>query len=143
MSEFASTGSTGLVAGVSEHETRLLKAQFESGEFEHDSKEAKQIFEVIRVMVEYRKNDALHAIKYASTHEMHRDKITPYKYIKKRLSAVAVFRHDEVGATNAIKRAMRTLTTVGAIKECERTDMIKKYGTSQKAYTFAVVPILR
>lgn len=143
VSKFTSTDSTGFVAGTSKYVTQSLKAHLESDEMDHDKEERKQLTEVIRVMIEYIKNDALHAIKYSSTLEMYRDQIITYKYINKRLSSVAAFRHDRAGATNAIKRAIQTLIDAGAIIECGRTNMIDTYGTAQKAYTFTAAPILR
>lgn len=128
---------------IIEHDIRLLQARFEAGEIGRDSEETKQLAEVQRVMIEYLTQDTTQAIKYGSTLEMHRDKVTPYKYINKRLAAVAAFRHDRAGSTNAIKRTIQTLIDTGVIKECGRTDMSKRYETEQKAYMIVDTKLLR
>jgi hypothetical protein len=128
---------------IIEHDIRLLQAKFEAGEIGKDSEETKQVSEVLRVMVDYVKQDAATALKYGSTLEMHRDKVTPYAYINKRLAAVAAFRHDRTGSTNALKRSIQTALDMGKIRECGRSDMEKKYETTQKAYMIVDTKLLR
>jgi hypothetical protein len=128
---------------IVEHDIRKLQDRFEAGEVGRGSEETKQIAEVCRVMSEYVKNDAVAAIKYGSTYEMYRDKVTPYAYLNKRLAAVAAFRHDRSGATNAIKRTIQTLIDSGMIAEVGRTDMQKRYDTAQKAYMIVNTSIIR
>lgn len=128
---------------IIEHDIRKLQERFEAGEFGRDCEETKQSAEVCRVMSEYVKNDAVAAIKYGSTIEMYRDKITPYAYINKRLIACAAFRHDRSGATNAIKRTIQTLIDSGMIAEIGRTEMQKRYDTAQKAYMIVNTSIIR
>jgi hypothetical protein len=128
---------------IIEHDIRLLQARFEAGEIGRDSEETKQVAEVLRMMVEYVTQDATQAIKYGSTLEMHRDKVTPYKYINKRLAATAAFRHDKVGSTSAIKRSVQTLVDTGVIKQCGRSDMQKRYDSEQKAYMLLDTKLLR
>ena len=52
----------------------------------------------------------------------------------KRLIAVAAFRNDKVGATNAIKRALQILMDRDHINEISQEQLKgKKFGTTQKA----------
>lgn len=127
---------------IVERDITKLQIRFESGEIGGGSEDSKQASEVKRVICEHIKNDAVSAVKYGSTSEMHRDKVVPYGYINKRLTAVAAFRRDKSGATISIKRAIQTLIDSGMIAEVGRTDMQTKYGTAQKAYSVLDVRML-
>ena len=65
---------------------------------------------------------------------MHFERVIPYNYLNKRLSATAVFRKDKIGATNAIKKAIQTLVEVDYIREANKQDLVKSFGTGQRSF---------
>src|SRR6185295_12226860 len=87
-----------------------LTERFEAGEIGSNSFEVKQALEVIRVIKDYIKMPYDRVEKYLQfkSPTMHSDRVVPYGYLNKRLSAVAAFRNDKAQATFALKRAIQT-----------------------------------
>ncbi|MGL4220347.1 MAG: hypothetical protein ACRCSS_06930, partial [Shewanella sp.] len=77
--------------------------------------------------------------KYAGegASNLHSNRIVPYSYVQRRLAAVSVFRKDRIGASGAIKRALKTLCERGDLQEVSRATLSKDYGTSAVAYMIA------
>ncbi len=117
-----------------EFDTRKLLARFDAGEIGLDSEESKQVNQVKRVIVDYLTRPYEDAAKYDAVPNLHQARIVSYVYISKRLSANSAFRHDRLGATNALKRSIAHLIEADIIREVGKNDMQTKYGTTARAF---------
>lgn len=117
-------------------DVRNLLARFDAGEIGIDNDETKQLSKVIAATKEYVVSPWTDVAKYAGdgASGLHSNRIVPYSYIQRKLASVAVFRKDRGGATNAIKRALKTLCERGDLQEMSRATMSKDYGSTAVAY---------
>jgi hypothetical protein len=127
---------------ITKFDIAKLQLRFEKGEVGRNSEESKQTAHVLRVIAAYIKGDPQASLKLGGRLDFHRDKIIPYKYVLTRLNTYAAFKHDSIGATNAIKRTIQNLIDSGAIKEVGRKELNDKYDTSQRAFVIADPQIL-
>lgn len=131
--------------GMVDADIAALTARFEEGMIGANTQEVKQIDEVIRVIKEYVTSSWTEVLRYASAKDrkLYDDKVITYGYISKRLIAVAAFRNDKVGATNAIKRALQILMDRDHINEISREQLKQKFGTTQKSYMITNTILLK
>lgn len=127
-----------------QNDIRILSSRFEAGEIGTSSHEIKQSKEIIRVIKDYCSSDYDKVKKYVTdkSQKMHSDKIIPYIYLNKRLSAASVFRLDKSGATVALKRAIQNLVDSDRLKELGKVWCNEKYGTSQRCFVVSDLSIL-
>lgn len=120
-------------------DVRNLLARFDAGEIGIDNDETKQLAKVIAATKDYVVSPWPEVAKYAGDgmSVLHSNRIVPYSYVQRKLASVAVFRKDRGGATNAIKRALKTLCERGDLQEVSRATLSKDYGTSAVAYMIA------
>jgi len=111
----------------------LYVRKFEMGDIGSDTGESKQVNYIISVVQQYLKQDYTQVEKYSAKRNMHADHVIPYAYIQRRCVATAAFKHDRIGATNAIKRTIQSMLDEGALVEVGRQDM-GKYNVRGKAY---------
>lgn len=120
-------------------DVRNLTARFDAGEIGIDNDETKQLAKVIGCVKDFVVSPWPEVSKYAGEGAgvLHSNKIVPYSYVQRRLASVAVFRKDRIGASGAIKRALKTLCERGDLQEVSRATLSKDYGTSAVAYMIA------
>ncbi|UGL61551.1 DNA primase/helicase [Pseudomonas phage phipa4] len=120
-------------------DVRNLLARFDAGEIGIDNDETKQLAKVISTVKDFVVSPWPDVAKYAGEgmSNLHSNRIVPYSYVQRRLAAVAVFRKDRIGASGAIKRALKTLCERGDLQEVSRATLAKDYGTSAVAYMVA------
>lgn len=120
-------------------DVRNLLARFDAGEIGIDNDETKQLAKVIGCVKDFVVSPWPEVSKYAGEGAgiLHSNKIVPYSYVQRRLASVAVFRKDRIGASGAIKRALKTLCERGDLQEVSRATLSKDYGTSAVAYMIA------
>jgi len=120
-------------------DVRNLLARFDAGEIGIDNDETKQLAKVIATVKDFVVLPWPDVAKYTGEgmSNLHSNKIIPYSYVQRRLAAVAVFRKDRIGASGAIKRALKTLCERGDLQEVSRATLAKDYGTSAVAYMIA------
>lgn len=120
-------------------DVRNLLARFDAGEIGIDNDETKQLAKVIATVEDFVVSPWPDVAKYAGEgmSNLHSNRIVPYSYVQRRLAAVAVFRKDRIGASGAIKRALKTLCERGDLQEVSRATLAKDYGTSAVAYMVA------
>jgi len=121
-----------------ERDVLSITRKFEMGEVGRNSEETKQVSDVIRVVSQYLTGSPEAAAKYGAKRVLHNARIIPYTYIQRRLAASASFRHDRIGATNAIKRTLQTMIDEGVMIEVGRADM-DKHSARGKGYMIADV----
>lgn len=120
-------------------DVRNLLARFDAGEIGIDNDETKQLAKVIATVKDFVVSPWPEVAKYAGDglSNLHSNRIVPYSYVQRRLASVSVFRKDRIGASGAIKRALKTLCERGDLQEVSRATLSKDYGTSAVAYMIA------
>lgn len=129
----------GWAIGIVTADARNLLARFDAGEIGIDNDETKQLAKVIAAVKDFVVSPWPDVAKYAGegASNLHSNRIVPYSYVQRKLAAVAVFRKDRIGASGAIKRALKTLCERGDLQEVSRATLSKDYGTSAVAYMIA------
>lgn len=117
-------------------DVRNLLNRFDAGEIGIDNDETKQLAKTIGCVKDFVVSPWPEVSKYAGDgmSNLHSNRIIPYSYVQRRLASVAVFRKDRIGASGAIKRALKTLCERGDLQEVSRATLSKDYGTSAVAY---------
>lgn len=119
-------------------DVRNLLNRFDAGEIGIDNDETKQMAKVIEAVKDYVTKAWSEVQKYStSPASMHNERIIPFSYISRKLSAVAVFRKDRSGSANAINRAIKTLIDRGDLQEVNRATLSKDHGTTARSYMIA------
>jgi len=120
-------------------DVRNMLARFDAGEIGVDNDETKQLNEIIRIIRDYMIKPWEEVKKYSSSPAtLHQERILPFSYVSRRLSAVSIFRRDKRGAAKAIEVAIKTLCDRGDIQEVSRAKMVKDYGTTAKCFMVAI-----
>lgn len=126
-----------------EHDIKTLLTRFESGAIGSTSSENKQTDEVRRMAREFLTKPYAELISYYKFPiQFHLDKVVPYAYLSRRLLAMAAFRLDRSGATNALKRAIQLLIDSDQLREIGKNDMATRYATTQRAFIVSDISIL-
>lgn len=99
--------------------------------------EIAQIRDMKRVVRDFLASDVTLAVKYGIPQTMHSMGIVTGNALNKRLSAMASFRTDRIGPTNAIKRAIQNLLDADELREIPKTQMNQMFGTTAKAYAIS------
>lgn len=114
---------------------RNMLKRFDAGEIGIDNDETKQLIKLNEYIKDFVKKPWSDLEKYAQGFShLHSEKVIPYSYLQRRLVAVAVFRKDRMGSTNAIKRALKTLVERGDLQEVGRATMTKQFNSTAVAY---------
>jgi hypothetical protein len=119
--------------------TNILE-RFERGEVGSGAmgaNEAKQIADMIGVITRFMRGDGTDAAKYGIPGNMHMQGVFTLTALTRRLMAVASFRNDRMGATNAIKRSVQHLLDGDEIRELPKSQMNTMFGTTARAFTIA------
>jgi hypothetical protein len=119
---------------------RMLK-RFENGEIGNQVSESKQHREIKRVCAEFLKKPAAYGIHYGATLEQWQQKTVPYAYISRRLINSKAFREDRIGATGALKKALRDLCDQGVLNEISQ-QRPTAHGPAAKLFTLNDLSIL-
>lgn len=123
------------IAITTDDALNLLK-RFDAGEIGVNNEEGQQLSAVLKAVKHYVTAPWQDVSKYCGegASNLHSANIVPYAYLHRKLASVAVFRKDRQGATQAVKRALRTLVERGDMGEVSRSVMSKEYGSSSIAY---------
>lgn len=108
--------------------------KFDSGHVGRTSEESRQVADFIRVTLQYLQLPYEDLAKYKIERPMHRDHVVSLAYVQRRLTSLAAFRGDRLGATNAIKRTMQSLIDDGDIIEMGKADLAARYNKSGRAF---------
>lgn len=111
------------------HDNKNIISKFENGEISTLTTDFSQSKECLRVIKDYILATYDSIKKYKVAENMHKMGIVPYAYLNRRLSPVACYRTDKMGATFAIKRALQALMDSGDIQEVPKAQMEREFGT--------------
>lgn len=111
-------------------DVELVAARFKDGDVGQG--DSKQYHDLKRAIEAYYK----HPVKTVKERfgDLHKAQLIPYAYLAQRMANVASFRHDRLGATNALKRALQTFIDSGMLVEVARPQLLEKYKFSGVAY---------
>lgn len=113
-----------------------LSKKFASGEVGRNSNEIKQEIQIARIIKEYLTVPFAKVKKYyIKSEKMHFDKIIPVSYVSQRLGVMPIFQDDKLGKTGAIKRVIKTMIDEDKLREVNKDQLDKKYGTKQQCFT--------
>lgn len=119
---------------VVEQCTKLV-AKFETGQIgQVGGSEAKQLGELVKVISSFVHSPYDRYSKYGGSFEMHRDGVITEAHISRRLMCMACFKNDRMGATNAIKRSLKTMLEADELREMPPAQMQERYGTKPRAF---------
>lgn len=111
-------------------DVELVAARFKDGDVGQG--DSKQFHDLKRAIESYLNHPA--KIVKERFADLHKAKVIPYAYLSQRTASVASFRHDRLGATNALKRGVQTLVDSGMLIEIARPQLLEKYKFSGVAY---------
>jgi hypothetical protein len=103
-----------------EHDINRMVKKFERGDIgvSHTIGEDKQQHDIMRTMRKWLDSPWSDLEKMrAGSYAMHNARVIPLAYIQRRLTSMASFRADRLGAANAINRTLKTLMESGVITE--------------------------
>lgn len=121
---------------LTDDDAKNILHRFDAGEVGVNNEEGLQLVAVVKAIKHYVVSPWQDVSKYCGdgASNLHSARIVPYAYLHRKLASVAVFRKDRQGATQAVKRALRTLAERGDLREISRAVMSKDYGSSSIAY---------
>ncbi len=125
--------------GIIVADVRNLLGRFDAGEIGVENDETRQMSKVIRMTKDYltRPWSELEGYKVGSL-QLHSERIIPYSFYHKRLACLGEFKKDKMGASNSIKRALKTLVERGDLQEVSKATMMTEYKTSATCYMVAI-----
>lgn len=116
-------------------QTTKLVAKFESGAVGAiGGNEGRQVNEIIKVIALYLTSPYSKYSKYGGTEEMHKLQVVTEAHVSRRVQSLACFKHDRIGATNAIKRSLKILLDADELREMPAIQMIEKFGSKPRAF---------
>jgi hypothetical protein len=118
-------------------DTLNIVDRFERGEIGTgaiQANERKQIDDMVRVISVWMKGDGTEAAKYGMPGNMHAAGVILGSAITKRLFAMASFRNDRMGASNAVKRTLQHLLDGDELRELPKSQMASMFGTTARGF---------
>lgn len=114
---------------------RNFLGRFEAGEIGIMNDENKQLAKIADIVRNYILSPWSEIEQYKSgTPQLHAEKFIPYSYIHKRAMQLKEFKKDKLGATAAVKRALKTYLERGDIQEVGRQLLQSAYNTTAVCY---------
>jgi hypothetical protein len=118
-----------------ERDIQNVFKRFESGTVGKETSELHQAQEIHSIVKDYLMRPFDQTMqRYQVDSRMHQDRVIPLSYLQRRLGLKTAFRQDRMGATIAIKRAVETMITDGALQEVRQIDSKSRYGKTAKVY---------
>lgn len=114
--------------------------RFERGEIGSGAlgaNERKQIDDMVRVIADWIKGDGTDCAKYGLPGNMHAAGVVLGSALTKRLFAMASFRNDRAGASNAVKRTLQHLLDGDEIRELPKSQMTSMFGTTARGFVIS------
>lgn len=120
-----------------------LSKKFDEGEVGLSTFENQQVKDVIKTIKEYLTKDWSELVKYNSgNQQMHNERVIPYAFLSRRLISASSFRGDKLGSTAALKRCLQIMVDSDKLREVPKTELVTRFGTTQKAYMVSDTRIL-
>lgn len=123
-----------------------LLARFEAGEIGQGAlgaSEAQQLRDMKKIILQWISPGDDNGAKYGVTAEMANAGVIPYAALSARLTAVASFRTDRMGATFALKRTIQNLADADVVRELPKAQAHSQYGKAQRMFIVSDIAGLR
>lgn len=119
-------------------DVRSILAKFDAGEIGVDNDETRQMARAVAAIKDYLSKPWKELEGYGvGSAFLHGEKVIPYSYLHKKLSANSEFKKDRMGASFAVKRTLKTLVERGDLEEPSRSTLISQYKTTAICYMVA------
>ncbi len=119
-------------------QTNAIIHKFQNDEIgDLTNSEAKQVHDMIKAIATFLHSPHDKYEKYGGTLDMHKDGVISQSHLQRRLVAMASFRNDRFGATNAIKRVLQHLLDGDDLREMPKAQMNAKYGNTGRSFVVA------
>jgi len=124
---------------IVEADVKNMLSRFESGEVGVNNGENKQLQLVTKAIKKYVMSAWSEVEKSAGekNRTLHAERVIPYSYIQRCTATAGPFKNDKIGATNALKRTLKTMVDSGDLQQMQRADLVKKFGTYAEAYAIS------
>lgn len=99
--------------------------------------DAKQIYEVKRLIAEYYTTSIDKLKAYAVTRPMHTERVVPMAYLQRRGYQLSAFKNDRLGAGAALKRTVEALLDSGELQELPKSQQVGGFPVSGRAFVEA------
>lgn len=114
-----------------------MLTRFEAGEIgDLNNDENKQVAKLTEAVRDYfiKSWDTVKAYAMDDNKKLYSASIIPHGYFQRKLIPISCFKKDRMGASFALKRAIKILIDRGDIAECPRHQISATYGTRQVCY---------
>lgn len=111
-----------------------VKRRFKNQDAAIEDFEQKQILEVKTYMAKFMLYSEPELEKLKFQKQMQDDGVIPMSYLQVRVSQLAAFKKDKIGATKAIEKVLKILTDNGVVQEMNKNVCFERYQTRQKCY---------
>ena len=111
----------------------FISARFATGDVGNG--ETKQMADLKRSIEQFINSPHSAIESYKVEFKVHEAKIIPFSYLSKKLSSIASYRTDKMGATNALKRNIQSLIEFGCIIQVPALTMNNSFGITGNFYT--------
>lgn len=115
-----------------------ISNKFALGVVGDNSTESRQSLDIRKAIRDYLNTDYQGVKGYNVKLEMFNDRVIPHIYMSNRLRNLSAFKHDKLGATNAIRRSIQILIDEGAISQVGAKDLIEKYKCTPSTKAYAI-----
>jgi len=123
---------------LSAHNTQRLLNRFESGEVGRQTSDDKHVKETRRIITKYLHLTAEQRKKFNDfENKIWFDKVVPYKWIQNNTASLSAFKNSKMGATPALRTALKNLISSGELTEITKMQMHKAYETTSEAYAIS------
>lgn len=122
------------------HNTERLLQRFETGDVGATNTDDKQMKQVIKVISKYLHRGYNLSDRPTWFMNMKTDFVVPYSFIQNNTSNLSAFRTAKMGATSALRLAIKNLIATGDLAEVSKHDLQKRYGTGAEAYVITNHP---
>jgi len=113
-----------------------MLGRFESGDVGVNNEESKQTKLLVKLIKKFvtASWDEVKKVAGESSQKLHAERIIPYGWLQRNTSTTPAFKNDRQGATNALKRTLKTLEERGEIQAMQKSVLMTKFGTGAQAY---------
>jgi hypothetical protein len=108
--------------------------KFNTGKAGRETNELNQINEVAYIVKDYLCRPSGEFERYGIPAQYHDDHVITHSYLQKRVLTKSSFKHDRIGASNALRRAMESFINDGSMREMSARECMQRYNKVIRCY---------
>jgi hypothetical protein len=120
--------------GLATSDVRNLIDRFEDGSIGKDDLESKQLANMLTAIIDYLTGSFSDVEGYGVPMGIFESRVVSLSFLHRKLHKTAPFRKDRLGATQAIQRAVKSLTEQGTIVEIGPLQRRERFGTNGRMF---------